>query len=95
MGKVIVEYIDIDTGEEIYETIETTQKVGNKYTTEQKEIDGYAFVKDTNNTSGTYVEGETKVIYYYRKMTFNLKVDKWLESVSLNETQKKRTNLWN
>ena len=93
MGKVIVEYIDIDTGEEIYETIETTQKVGNKYTTEQKEIDGYAFVKDTNNTSGTYVEGETKVIYYYRKMTFNLKVDKWLESVSLNETQKKRTNL--
>ena len=78
-GNVIVKYVDKDSGEEItYEeqneegiTEEKTYGyeiiglAGDEYTTEQKDIYGYTFVEDTNNTQGNMIEGTIEVVYYY------------------------------
>ena len=78
-GTVTVKYIDKDSGEEItYEeqnedgiTIEKTYGyeitglAGDNYTTEQKDIYGYTFIEDTNNTQGNMIEGQIGVVYYY------------------------------
>lgn len=78
-GKVIVKYVDKDTGEEILinnKTLATsmTGKVGSAYNTEKKVISGYTFVEDTKNTKGRYINGEINVIYYYTKKGANLVV---------------------
>ena len=66
-GDVIVKYVDIDTGEEISDREEIEGKVGDKYLTEQKEIDTYEFVKSTPNTEGNITEETQEVIYYYQR----------------------------
>ena len=66
-GDVIVKYVDIDTGEEISDREEIEGKVGDKYTTEQKQIDTYEFVKSTPNTEGNITEETQEVIYYYQR----------------------------
>jgi len=43
--------------------------VGKDYETNQIEIEGYTFIESTNNTSGTMIEEEIEVIYYYAKNT--------------------------
>ena len=74
-GKVTVKYIDKNTGREIPGPNgaslkeETTEKVDESYTTTKKEIEGYTFVEDTGNTTGTYTENDIEVIYYYKKNT--------------------------
>lgn len=83
-GAVVTYYKDVDTEEEIADKIETEGKIGDRYTTEKQTIDGYVYVKDTQNTEGKYKEGKIEVTYYYRKQEFNLKVDKYLESVYTN-----------
>ena len=80
-GKVIVKYINKETGEEItYKEInesgeeeektygyEIEGKVGQSYETELKEIDNYTYVENTNNTTGRIKEGTIEVIYYYER----------------------------
>ncbi len=66
-GDVIVKYVDIDTGEEISDSVTLTGKVGDKYTTEQKQIDTYDFVKSTPNTEGLITEETQEVTYYYQR----------------------------
>jgi hypothetical protein len=48
-----------------YEIIE---KVGNRYTTEAREIENYEYIESTNNESGIIVEGTQEVIYYYTRI---------------------------
>lgn len=68
-GTVTSKYIDINTNEEIG-TEETTEgTVDSTYTTIKKNITGYTFVKDTENTSGKYTEEPINVIYYYKQNT--------------------------
>ena len=88
-GTLVVKYKDIETGEEIEETITDEDGVGKDYFTHLNNIPGYIFVKDTENTEGKYIEGETKVIYYYRKLVFNLKLDKWVDSIIINGVKQK------
>ena len=78
-GKVIVKYVDKDSGEEIKSEeqnedgsiVEKTYGyeldglAGDEYTTEQKEIYGYTYVENTNNTVGNMTEETITVIYYY------------------------------
>ncbi len=78
-GKVIVKYVDKNTGEEIPgangQSLRESKsdKVDEPYTTEKKTIEGYTFVENTDNTTGTYtvasVETPIEVIYYYKKNT--------------------------
>ncbi|MED0940679.1 MucBP domain-containing protein, partial [Bacillus mobilis] len=66
-GSVVTKYVDKD-GNEIIPGISTTDKVGNDYKTESKEISGYRLVEKPKNAKGKYVEGSTEVIYVYEKM---------------------------
>ena len=75
-GKVIVKYVDAKTNEEIKYTEDETEKtygyefeekVGTDYATNKKEIEGYDFVRSTQNIIGKVIEGTTEVIYYYNQ----------------------------
>ena len=66
-GDVIVKYVDIDTGEEISDRVELQGKVGDEYTTEQKQIETYDFINSTPNTEGLITEETQEVTYYYQR----------------------------
>ena len=96
-GIVTVKYVDVDTNEEILHKVEDTQEYatyreqlqglcGLEYTTEQKDIPYYNFVEELrpSNAMGVYTEEDIEVIYYYRKQTFNLSVEKQIERITVN-----------
>ena len=68
-GTVITKYLDT-LGNEIADPITTEGKVGNDYTTSQKDIDGYVFVRvEGDAVTGKYIEGELVVKYIYYKQS--------------------------
>ncbi len=96
-GILNVKYVDKDTNEEIIyqeKTNGTTQEktygykiqgaVGDTYKTEEKQIPYYKLVEKTDNTQGTLTENNDSVIYYYRKLAFNLQIDKWVSNMEVN-----------
>ncbi len=64
-GTVIAKYLEEGTEKELSGEVEQTGKVGTEYTTTQKEITGYNFVRVEGETTGKYIEGTIEVIYYY------------------------------
>ena len=77
--KVVVEYIDKETGEIVKETIEIRGHEGDEYESKEQEIDGYKLVREEypENSKGTMdvkvnedgsVETITYVRYYYEKV---------------------------
>ena len=96
-AKVIVNYYDIDTKEKLADEVEITGHQNDDYTTEQKDIEYYEIAKIPENKEGKMVvtvtkdengkeivEDTTYVNYYYRKLIFNLRVDKTITSVIVN-----------
>ena len=96
-AKVIVNYYDIDTKEKLADEIEITGHQNDEYTTEQKDIKYYEIAKVPENKEGKMIVTVTKdendkeivddttyVNYYYRKLEFNLRVDKTITSVIVN-----------
>ena len=96
-AKVIVNYYDIDTKEKLADEIEIEGHQNDDYTTEQKDIKYYEIAKVPENKEGKMVVTVTKdendeeivddttyVNYYYRKLIFNLRVDKTIVSVIVN-----------
>ena len=71
LSDVTVKYVDENTGEEIEgaDQVVTTYKQGESYTTEKKQIAGYTYTRDTQNTSGTVENKDIEVVYYYKKNT--------------------------
>ena len=101
-GKVIAQYVDIDTNEEIlyrdeetgeYKTYreESQGYVGDNYTTEEKEIPYYKLVEETipANKEGKYAEEDIYVTYYYEKLEFNIGVDKNVVEILINGEEQK------
>ena len=96
-AKVIVNYYDIDTKEKLVDEIEIDGHQNDDYTTEQKDIEYYEITKVPENKEGKMIVTVTKdendeeivddttyVNYYYRKLIFNLRVDKTIASVIVN-----------
>ena len=99
-GIVTVKYVDVDTNEEILHKVElpdgseeyTSYReqmsglCGLEYTTEQKNIPYYNFVEDLrpSNAKGIYTEEDIEVIYYYRKQTFDLSINKQIDRITVN-----------
>ena len=96
-AKVIVNYYDIDTKEKLADEIEIDGHQNDDYITEQKDIKYYEIAKVPENKEGKMIVTVTKdendkeivddttyVNYYYRKLIFNLKVDKTIASVIVN-----------
>ena len=65
--KVVVEYVDKDTGEIVKETIEIAGHEGDEYESEELEVDGYKLVKEEypENATGEMKPEEINVYYYY------------------------------
>lgn len=75
-GKIIVKYIDKETGNEIKyveNDVEKTYgyeingKAGDSYNTQRKTIYGYNYDSSTDNTKGIIPEGTIEVTYYYTR----------------------------
>ena len=66
-GYVKVKYVDVDTNEEIADSITLKGEVGTSYSTTQKTISGYTFDSVVGKTSGTYKDGTLIVTYRYKK----------------------------
>ena len=99
---VIVKYVDIETNKEIATDEKIEGHQNDDYTAEKKEIKYYNLAEVPSNSQGKMivkvtkdetgnevVENTTYVIYYYQKMTFNLKIDKQIESIIVNGQEKK------
>ena len=97
-GKVIAQYVDIDTNEEIlYKDEETGEYktyredsqgyIGDPYETEQKDIPYYKIVEELipANKDGKYTAEDIYVTYYYKKLTFNMAVDKNVTNIMIND----------
>ena len=65
-GVLVVRYVDED-GNLLTEELTSEERVGTKYTTEEKEFMGYTFFKVEGNTTGEYTKGTTYVTYIYKK----------------------------
>ncbi len=73
-SKVNVKYVDEVTNKEIAKEETISGKYGDKYVTNQKEIDNYEFTKVQGNKEGTMKGENITVIYYYKhksKITVN------------------------
>ena len=68
-SKVTTKYVDENTGNEIPNVQSVTEEYKEKesYNTLKKEIDGYTYTKDSNNTSGTVERDNIEVVYYYKR----------------------------
>ncbi len=68
-SKIIVRYVDEDTGEQIEKEIEQTGIVGQKYdiSDTEKNISNYYLVKRPDSLTGKYTEDEQIFTFYYRK----------------------------
>ena len=64
-GTVVAKYLEEGTEKELSGEVKQTGKVGTEYTTTQKEITGYDFVRVEGEATGKYIEGTIEVIYYY------------------------------
>ena len=56
-----------EQGNRLTDSIILTDLVGEKYTTEEKEFEGYIFSKVEGTTEGEYIDGEIEVTYIYEK----------------------------
>ncbi|MGM9874582.1 MAG: MucBP domain-containing protein [Bacilli bacterium] len=64
-GTLIVKHIDTK-GNELTNTIETTEIVGTNYVTSKKDFEGYEFIEVTGDpVEGKYIDGKLTVIYVY------------------------------
>ncbi|MBQ3408460.1 MAG: MucBP domain-containing protein, partial [Clostridia bacterium] len=89
---VKVEYLDEETNESLYvgedgKEYETkTGYVNDEYRTTPRDIPYYAVVEEKlpRNANGIFGEDEVTVTYYYRKLNFNMKVEKEFVNVVVN-----------
>ena len=90
-AKVIVNYIDIDTNKELASAVTINGHQEEKYETEEKDIKFYKLVEErrpvnatgkmnvevTKDENGNEIVNDTTYVnYYYRKLNFNLSIDK-------------------
>ena len=87
---VTVQYIDVDTNEKLTDDETITGHEGDEYRTDKKTIDGYDFVRVTEDESGEMTENKT-IIYYYKKVELP-EPDK-TDKTDNNETPGKETDV--
>ena len=80
---VTVNYYDIDTKEDLADSEEIKGLRGEEYTTQEKKFQYYELVEVEGKREGI-MEGDTTVDYKYRKMKFNLKIDKTIAKININ-----------
>lgn len=86
---VYVHYLDEENAS-IIEDVIIEGEYGETYTTEQKNFDGYRFISASENSAGSFDQGEIHVYYHYEEIkTADITVhyvDKNLESILTSQT---------
>jgi hypothetical protein len=80
-GKVIARYVD-EEGKELEKEEESKGYIGEKYKTEEKKIKYYKLIKEPENKEGEYTKEDIEVTYVYRRMLFNLGIDKVIKEIT-------------
>ena len=85
-AKVIVNYLDKETDEKVAEQEKGDGYIDYEYKTYPKEIPYYELIKEElpENAEGKLVEKDTIVNYYYKKLLFNMKVEKEISKITLD-----------
>ena len=65
VGDVVAKYVDSE-GNELAESVTTTDIVGEAYKTSAKDIYGYKLINIEGEEEGTYIDGTIYVIYVYK-----------------------------
>ncbi len=65
-SKLVVDYIDKETGEKLTDTITKDLYNGENYTTENKKFDGYELIQIPSNNKGTMGKEQINVVYEYQ-----------------------------
>ena len=94
---VKVYHLEEETEKILYRTEEGTEyeqiqgHVNDKYKTKEKQIEYYELVQEKypQNSQGTMEEQEIIVKYYYKKLPFNFKIEKELQTVKVNGSEEK------
>lgn len=89
-GKVIVKNLEDETDKPLTEDATESGYIGEKYKTQPSNIKYYELVEEKypNNSEGELSEEETVVIYYYKKVKFNFKIEKDISKIIVNNEEK-------
>lgn len=89
-GKVIVKNLEDETDKPLTEDTTESGYIGEKYKTQPSNIKYYELVEEKypNNSEGELSEEETVVIYYYKKVKFNFKIEKDISKIIVNNEEK-------
>ena len=88
-GKIIVKNLEDGTDKPLTEDTTGSGYIGEKYRTQPSDIKYYELVEEKypNNSEGELSEEETVVIYYYRKIKFNFKIEKEISKIVVNNKE--------
>lgn len=89
-ASVVINYID-ENGKQIADTENVTGKIGDPYTSKEKEIKGYTLVKTPENANGTMNDEKTIVDYVYKTKDAKVIV-KYLDSDNKEISKSKTIN---
>ena len=89
-GKIIVKNLEDGTNKPLTEDTTGSGYIGEKYKTQPSNIKYYELVEEKypNNSEGELSEEETVVIYYYKKVKFNFKIEKDISKIIVNNEEK-------
>ena len=89
-GKIIVKNLEDGTDKPLTEDTTGSGYIGEKYRTQPSDIKYYELVEEKypNNSEGELSEEETVVIYYYKKVKFNFKIEKDISKIIVNNEEK-------
>ena len=93
-GGITIHYVDKETGEELLPTEQIEGGyVGETYVVKRKDIPYYnPVLPEPENSKGRLTEGNIDVTFYYQKQVFDITVDKWIQSVTVDgETKAENT----
>ena len=71
-GKIIVKYVDKDSNNDLFDSINTTNKVGIVYKLDKKEIEGYKLVEHPEYDEYSYEEGEKTLYFIYERLKYKI-----------------------
>lgn len=89
-SKVIVNYKEKDSNVNIAKQEQGKGCINSEYKTHPKEIEYYKLIEEElpENAEGKFVKDDTTVTYLYRKLLFNMKVEKEFSSIEVNGVEK-------
>ncbi len=90
-SKVIVDYLEENTEKAVAEQDVIEGHEGDEYGATAKEIEYYKLTKVPENATGI-MEGEIHLTYYYKKLSFNLGINKTISKIYVDGKEKRVTD---